>query len=414
MLLNTPITRLLKSLSNVPAIAYTEKFADGGYKKLSELSIKIKGQDAGTMGKPNQDMFLAQSTPSSFGKGEEMVMDPEYRNGREIVAEDVELEYRIDAATLLPQKLFQAHGWQVDAKLHKVAIYEKGGKFDWHRDTTHGDAHHATVLIALNNQWEDGELVLRHAGQEVPVDLHPQADGEQVAFKMVTFYTDVEHKVKPVTKGTRIVLQYDVSLTPLTDSEDEEENHDPFAAGAGVSPIQYRKSIMDLSKLVNPFDAYKDNSADLEQLTKYITDMHTSQKLNEVGFALSHLYRKASIRPEYLKGIDAVLYAHLSKTFDVSLCPVTLDQVTTSDGSWDREALTACKSPSIHDAENQLPKGPLIDNAKIFHLPPEYSSKQLSSVEYLEHTGNEPQYGECTYFSGGMFVALRDLAKVAK
>ncbi|KIK34124.1 hypothetical protein CY34DRAFT_68126, partial [Suillus luteus UH-Slu-Lm8-n1] len=75
---------------------------------------------------------------------------------------------------------------------YKLAIYGEGGHFDWHRDSTHSDAHHGTVLVSLNTEWEGGNLLLRHQGPVV-----------------VAFYTDTEHKVMPVTKGTRLMLQYD-------------------------------------------------------------------------------------------------------------------------------------------------------------------------------------------------------------
>lgn len=48
-----------------------------------------------------------------------------------------------------------------------------------------------------------------------------------------------------------------------------------------------------------------------------------------------------------------------------------------------------------------------------FHLPSNYSSQQLSSTEYIEHTGNEAQVGECAYFSGGMFVTPKSTEAAA-
>jgi hypothetical protein len=43
-------------------------------------------------------------------------------------------------------------------------------------------------------------------------DMHPKADENGVNLQAVAFYTDTEHKVEPVTKGIRIVLQFDVEV----------------------------------------------------------------------------------------------------------------------------------------------------------------------------------------------------------
>ncbi|KAG2073387.1 hypothetical protein BDR04DRAFT_956340, partial [Suillus decipiens] len=146
---------------------------------------------------------------SPFGRGEETVMDPTYRHGTELKADELAFGVKEDRDLRSDLKHFKSHvqnelrtsmfvGKNVTVKLYKLAIYGEGGHFDWHRDSTHNDAHHGTVLVALNTEWEGGELMLRH--QEVETTLWPV---------VVAFYTDTEHKVMPVTKGTRLVLQYD-------------------------------------------------------------------------------------------------------------------------------------------------------------------------------------------------------------
>ncbi|KAG1736428.1 uncharacterized protein EDB91DRAFT_1007026, partial [Suillus paluster] len=86
-------------------------------------------------------------------------------------------------------------------KFYKLAVYGEGGHFDWHRDLTHDDAHHGTVLIALNTKWEGGELMLKHRGVEASVDMHPTATINEFRPIVVAFYTDTEHKIMSVTNG---------------------------------------------------------------------------------------------------------------------------------------------------------------------------------------------------------------------
>ncbi|KAG2339363.1 hypothetical protein BDR05DRAFT_939173, partial [Suillus weaverae] len=153
--------------------------------------------------KPVVGVLQKHATPSPFGRGEETVMDPTYRHGAELKADELAFSLQGDKKSQyepfvsnieneLQTSMFV--GKSVTLKLYKLATYGEGGHFDWHRDSTHSDAHHGTVLVALNTEWEGGELMLRHQG------LRPV---------VVAFYTDTEHKVMPVTKGTRLVLQYD-------------------------------------------------------------------------------------------------------------------------------------------------------------------------------------------------------------
>ncbi|OAX36615.1 hypothetical protein K503DRAFT_647089, partial [Rhizopogon vinicolor AM-OR11-026] len=109
---------------------------------------------------------------SPFGRGEETVMDPSYRRGTELKADDISFSNKQDITKYLEKELAPAMfvGKKLKIELYKLAIYEEGGHFDWHRDSTHSDAHHGTVFFALNTEWEGGELMLRHGGVEASID----------------------------------------------------------------------------------------------------------------------------------------------------------------------------------------------------------------------------------------------------
>jgi Rps23 Pro-64 3,4-dihydroxylase Tpa1-like proline 4-hydroxylase len=186
------------------------------------FKLFVKGEDAGTWLKPDVEVLQKHATPSPFGRGEETVLDPTYRNGTELQAD--ELAFSLQERSHYNSFVFHIGdelatsmfvGKSVTLKLYKLAIYGEGGHFDWHRDSTHSDAHHGTVLVALNTEWEGGDLMLRHQGVETIVNMHPttshsKKSGDELRPVVVAFYTDTEHKVMPVTKGTRLVLQYDV------------------------------------------------------------------------------------------------------------------------------------------------------------------------------------------------------------
>ncbi|KAJ8595387.1 hypothetical protein M405DRAFT_728056, partial [Rhizopogon salebrosus TDB-379] len=164
---------------------------------------------------PDVSVLQKHAIPSPFGRGEETVIDPSYRNGTEIKADDLTFsDHHEKLINLLKQDLARTMfvGKKLRVNLYKLAIYGEEGHFDWHRDSTHSDAHHGTLLFALNTEWEGGDFMLRHGGVKMKVDMNPVSDDFEPALAIVAFYTDMEHKVMPMTKGVRFVLQYDIEV----------------------------------------------------------------------------------------------------------------------------------------------------------------------------------------------------------
>ncbi|KAG1836015.1 hypothetical protein DFJ58DRAFT_866640 [Suillus subalutaceus] len=142
----TKLTHALDNLAGSPFVSFRSRVQTGAFKLL------VKGEDAGTWMKPVVEVLQRHATPSPFGRGEETVMDPTYRHGTELKANELafssqrDTEYRIFVRHIqreLRTSMFV--GKTVALKLYKLAIYGEGGHFDWHRDSTHSDAHHGTV-----------------------------------------------------------------------------------------------------------------------------------------------------------------------------------------------------------------------------------------------------------------------------
>ena len=276
--MNTTLSTTLTQLFNSPAISFCTTRCEGpffGATLLADISLTVGGDAAGTFGCPDVEKILEKCHSSSFGKGDKTVMDWEYRNGKELAAKDIIIaDHKVnkfqpaakDALyTMIEDQISRSlfGGRSVKIGLYKLAVYEKDGHFDWHRDTTHGVDHHATVLVALNTEWTGGNLGLRHQQTTVDVDLHPMTvvdekleeveddedeveddedevededeDGDdgneddggegkesekfegktstpKLGFQIIAFYTDIEHKVGKIMDGTRIVLQFDVNV----------------------------------------------------------------------------------------------------------------------------------------------------------------------------------------------------------
>ncbi|KAK0244886.1 hypothetical protein EDD85DRAFT_898752 [Armillaria nabsnona] len=374
----------------------------------------------GTVGNPDIDAIRSKSTPSAFGKGDQTVTDPTYRNGHEVNADDIKCppgyqyqsfdRIRSDLKDTLGVTLFV--GKEIDVRLYKLALYDEGGHFDWHRDSTHGDDHHGTVLVALNTAWKGGALRLRHGGEETVVDLQPkvkEVDGKpqpKIHLKAVAFYTDVEHKVEPVTEGVRLVLRYDVFVT---EQSSRSSTPDPYLEDSGESFLDgvALHSSMGChdhnNELQAPSGFSKESSlsALVEALHEIIDD-----GTEEVGIPLRHLYRQASIRKEYLKGIDAVIYARLGEVFNVELVPVILEE-NTVERSWTREEFCVYKAVGEKNEEDGSPTKRARSSTE-FHLSALSDIVEISRQDSIDYTGNESQEADCRYFGGGMFICAKD------
>src|SRR5439155_22973805 len=93
------------------------------------------------------------------------------------------------------------------AKLYKLLIYDQGSFFLAHRDTEKVAGMFGTLIIILPSAHHGGELVIRHAGREVTVDLS-KAEFSELTF--AAFYADCEHEVRPITAGNRVCLVYNL------------------------------------------------------------------------------------------------------------------------------------------------------------------------------------------------------------
>ncbi|KAF8917406.1 hypothetical protein CPB85DRAFT_1250218 [Mucidula mucida] len=378
----------------------------------------------GSIGKPNVDRIMdaAKGNQSKFGRGEQTVLDLDYRNGYEIEAKDLATGgLRVldrEITPVLNQTLFVGRNRKAEVKLYKLAVYKEGGHFDWHRDTTHGDNHHATALVSLNTAWKGGALLLRHRGLETIFDMRPAGKGKSVEMQVVAFYTDVEHKVDPVTEGVRLVLQYDVYVTTTEDGDDDDcdmEDEDNYFSDKPIYDIINTEDQQCYSSYELP-DVTANEDA-LKRLTKSLKAVLKQKETQEVGFPLRHLYRQQSILPQYLKGVDALMFRHLSSLFEVSLHPIlltaTTDYETGSYYGYDASAMVyKCVTDDTPERtddedmedEDEDEEDESNNRESEFYLYDAIDVRHISSEEYIEHTGNESQEGSSKYFGGGMFL----------
>ena len=95
----------------------------------------------------------------------------------------------------------------VTAEFYKLLLYGEGGFFVGHRDTEKAPGMFATLVVVLPSAHGGGDLVVRHAGEEIRLGLRCD-DPAEAAF--AAFYADCVHEVLPVTQGFRLTLVYNL------------------------------------------------------------------------------------------------------------------------------------------------------------------------------------------------------------
>ena len=157
---------------------------------------------------------VAERAP--YGKGRETLVDTSVRDCWQIDAAQVRLGGRAWPETFSGILGATANGLgcpieRLDAQLYKLLVYPSGGFFSSHRDTAKADGMIATLTISLPTAGAGGELIVRHHGREVTLDMNADEPSE-LAF--AAFYADCSHESRPVRRGHRLSLVFNLCLRP--------------------------------------------------------------------------------------------------------------------------------------------------------------------------------------------------------
>jgi len=136
--------------------------------------------------------LIQQATRAPYGRGAETILDESVRKVWQLPPDKVRLGGKSWAANfdgILQQVIagLGCEGMKVSAELYKLLVYDAGGFFLAHRDTEKAGGMFGTLVVVLPSAHRGGELVLRHAGREVTLDL---SDAEISEVKFAAFYAD--------------------------------------------------------------------------------------------------------------------------------------------------------------------------------------------------------------------------------
>ena len=156
--------------------------------------------------------LIAHASRAPYGRGEETILDESVRKVWQLAPENVRIggkSWAVNFANILNRVAagLGCEGIAVSAELYKLLVYDTGGFFLPHRDTEKVAGMFGTLIVSLPCVHRGGELVIRHAGREVTVDMS-EADFSEVSF--AAFYADCEHELRPIADGSRVCLVFNL------------------------------------------------------------------------------------------------------------------------------------------------------------------------------------------------------------
>ncbi len=240
--------------------------------------------------------LIQQATRAPYGRGEATILDESVRKVWQLPPEKVRLGGKSWAGTfdgILKQAItgLGCEGMAVGAELYKMLVYDAGGFFLAHRDTEKVGGMFGTLVVVLPSAHRGGELVIRHAGREVTVDVS-SAEVSEVSF--AAFYADCEHEVRLITAGHRVCLVYNLV-----------QQRGAKGKGESVQAPDYEKQIAAAAKLLK------------EQLVE-------SEAPAKIAWLLEHQYSPEGLSFAGLKSADAARVKVLTQAAERAECAVHL------------------------------------------------------------------------------------------
>lgn len=208
-----------------------------------------------------------------YGKGEKTVVDPSVRRVWRLEPNRFKLtnpEWNQFVATTVGkvQEGLGLEKQKLESHLYDLLLYEPGSFFLPHRDGERLNRMVATLIISLPSSYEGGELVIRHQGQEQTIDFRTPGNNP-FDIHYAAFYTDCEHEVRPLRKGYRLVLVYNLTLAK---------------SKARITAPRDSEHVAQISELLREWSA--DGSA------------------RKLVITLEHQYTEAGLKWDALKGLD--------------------------------------------------------------------------------------------------------------
>ena len=215
---------------------------------------------------------------------------------------------------------------RLDARLHKLLIYERGGFFAPHHDTEKADGMVATLSVSLPAAGVGGELVVRHRDRESTIDM---TAGEPSELAFAAFYADCTHEVRPLTEGYRLSLVFNLCLR------------------AGDADTRREAP---------------DYTAEVDRLAERLAEWgRAGDATDKLVWLLDHEYSEAGLSFDALKNTDAAVARVLGRAAERAACElraaiVHIEEYGTpayEDYAWDEEGMYADDDIRLEEVDDR-------------------------------------------------------------
>jgi hypothetical protein len=304
---NEPVTQLLSVLDSLGA---QSRFCTSGRLQpvLPGLHVRGAGEIAMPVSTASAKTLIQRARPGPYGRGEETIVDLSVRRVWQLEPAQFSLrnpEWKSFLAGIVTAvKGDFGIARDVEAQLYKLLIYENGSFFKPHRDTEKTKGMFATLIVCLPSRHTGGTLDISHDGVTESIDCGgPRAEFE---VRYAAFYADCRHEIKPVTRGYRICLVYNLAV-----------------AGRKRQPVA------------------PENSPAVSKVTALLPVLFSDNSRSKAAFLLKHQYSESGLDPAALKGSDRALLDVLERTvarldYTIHLALLTHHQEGSEDWTtWD-------------------------------------------------------------------------------
>ncbi|MHB1422348.1 MAG: 2OG-Fe(II) oxygenase [Gemmataceae bacterium] len=269
--------------------------------------------------------LVACCQDAPYGKGTRTLIDKQVRNTYELDPQKFRLSdawNAVIAEAMHPvAEQLGLPADQLQAKLYKLLVYEKGGFFLPHRDSEKHDRMVASMIVVLPNPFEGGRLVVRHGAATRQLTFEEAAAGKMPCY--AAFYADCEHEVERVASGVRLCLAYNLVVKPKRGSP---------------------------SATANP-------TASVDLVAESLRSWVAKQPAKPLVFALEHHYTQRGLSLDLLKGVDRQLADLVVSAAARTDCLIHLAQLSrhlsqfADDGSFDDDYSRSYRAPRRHAIE---------------------------------------------------------------
>lgn len=156
------------------------------------------------------------SEQASFGKGAETLVDLNVRKTWQIDASKIRFnnpEWKTYFKTNLVPEACRSLGIppaDVKANLYKLLLYTPGGHFEKHQDTEKEPGMFGTLIIVLPSPYLGGTFEATHPSDRSKTKIFDPAPTSDFKMTYIALYTDVFHKIYPITMGNRFALSFNL------------------------------------------------------------------------------------------------------------------------------------------------------------------------------------------------------------